>query len=95
MEISELSLNKILDDEKFMALWQRLDPEGSGMLPFKTVINHIHQFSRCFNLVKQYIEFLIHNKPELYDLKLSLFKKLNIPIRSAAFHNKETNERSN
>ena len=56
MEITSLTINNnIFDHDKFMGLWQNLDPEGLGILPSKTILNNIHQFSRCFNLAKQYI----------------------------------------
>jgi len=46
--VSDNHIMSLFKEHNFMDIWNKLDPKASGMLSFKTIINNLHHFTRCF-----------------------------------------------
>jgi hypothetical protein len=67
----------------FLDLWCKIDPKGTGMVPYHTFFNYLLHFLKAFRLYQLYLEFIIAPRSKLYGLKMTLFKQLCLPVRTA------------
>jgi hypothetical protein len=64
------------------------------MLPFRTVLNNLFKFAKCFNLHEIYIEYILKPKHEAFDLKLQFFQRLHLPIRAVSITQRADDSRT-